>query len=113
MCQELSYLNEQNIRKNQGNEGTYTSHVTPKEVATVVRLVGKRCIVKCSLNVVTTALWDTGAQVSIVSHEWVLKNLRDAKLHTVETLLGVSELDLKAANDTALPYNGSKSRLWD
>lgn len=29
-----------------------------------------------------------------------------AEVHTVKTLLGVSELDLEAANGTDLPYNG-------
>jgi hypothetical protein len=79
----------------------------PKEGATVARLVGKKCTVKCLLNgVESTALWDTGAQVSIVSHDWLLKNLPKAELRTVESLLGASELDLKAANGTALPYDG-------
>ena len=54
----------------------------------------------------STALWDTGAQVSIVSQNWVTKNLPKAELHTVESLLGVSELELKAANGTFLPYDG-------
>ncbi len=55
---------------------------------------------------VSTALWDTGAQVSIVSHNWVIKNLPKAELRTVESLLGVSDLEFKAANGTSLPYDG-------
>lgn len=106
LCLELCYLNEWNCRKNQVNEGTYTCHLSPREGATVVHLVGNKCTVECSLNgVITTALCDTGAQVSIVSHDWVLNNLPEAEVRTVETL-GVTELDLKAANWTALPYNG-------
>ena len=54
----------------------------------------------------TTALWDTGAQVSIVSSAWLQEHLPKAKIQGVEELLGVNELELKAANGTALPYCG-------
>lgn len=54
----------------------------------------------------TTALWDTRAQVSIVSNDWICENLPDAKVQGVEELLGVNYFDLKAANGTALPYSG-------
>ena len=107
LCKDLSHLNEQNIINREVNKGTYVCHLSPKEGETVARLVGKKCTVKCFLNgVESTALWDTGAQVSIVSHDWVLKNLPKAQLRTVESLLGASQLDLKAANGTALPYDG-------
>jgi hypothetical protein len=107
LCKELSHLKEQNIINREVNKGTYVCNLSSKEGATVARLVGKKCIVKCFLNgVESTALWDTGLQVSIVSHDWVLKNLPKAELRTVESLLGASELDLKAANETALPYDG-------
>ncbi|CAB4027151.1 Hypothetical predicted protein, partial [Paramuricea clavata] len=89
------------------NNGTYVCHLSPKEGATVARLVGKKCSVKCFLNgVESTALCDTGAQVSIVPRDWVLKNLPKAQLRIVESLLRASELDLKTANGTALPYDG-------
>ncbi|CAB3994113.1 Hypothetical predicted protein [Paramuricea clavata] len=107
LCKELSHLNEQNIINREVNKGTYVCNLSPKEGATVARLVGKKYTVKCFLNgVESTALWDTGAQVSIVYHDWVLKNLPKAQLRTVETLLGASHLDLKAANGTTLPYDG-------
>ena len=107
LCKEHSHLNEQNIINREVNKGTYVCHLSPKEGATVARLVGKKCTVKCFLNwVESTALWDTGAQVFIVSHDWVLKNLPKAQLRTVESLLGASQLDLKAVNGTALPYDG-------
>ena len=36
----------------------------------------------------------------------MIKNLPKTEIQSVESLLGVSELDLKAANGTSLPYNG-------
>ena len=57
-----------------------------------------------SLNgVKTAALW---AQVSIVPIDWISKNLSDAKIQRVQGLLGINNLDLKAANVTALLYSG-------
>ena len=85
----------------------YACHLTPREDSAITRLVGKRCAVQCSLNgLKTTALWDTGAQVSIVSNDWICENLPNAKIQGVEELLDVNNLDLKAANRTALPYSG-------
>jgi hypothetical protein len=54
----------------------------------------------------TTALWDTVAQVSIVSSAWLQEHFPKAKIQGVEELLGVNKLELKAANGTALPYCG-------
>ena len=87
--------------------GVYACHLTPREDSAITRLVGKRCTVQCSLNgVKTTALWDTGAQVSIVSNDWICENLPNAKIQGVEKLLDVNILELKAANGTAVPYSG-------
>ena len=120
LCKELLELNQQKLRENFNNDGVYACHLSPREDAAITGLVGKRCTVQCSLNgVETTALWDTGAQVSIVSSEWIREHLPSAKIRGVEDLLGIKNLDLKAANGTALPYSGwteipdrKKPRLW-
>jgi hypothetical protein len=44
-----------------------------------------------------------GAQVSIASHEWVMKNFPDVKINPIEELLE-NNLDLKAANGSSIPY---------
>ena len=89
------------------DKGQYISHLTPKQHDTVVNLVGNRCIVKCLMNdIPTTALWDTGAQVSIISHEWVKENLGDIIIKPLEQLIGCTNLELKAANGTSIPYLG-------
>ena len=63
---------------------------------TVAKLVGKKCRVLCSLSGVTVeALWDTGAQVSIVSKSWLGENLTSLELRKIDELLGEGvELDL-------------------
>lgn len=57
-------------------------------------------------NVQTLALWDTGAQVSIVSKNWIAENLPTAESRRMDELLNDKELDLKAANDTEISYEG-------
>ena len=83
------------------------SHLSPQEHARVVRLVGRKCTVKCLLNgLETDALWDTGAQVSIISHGWLKQCLPGCDIRDIAELLGMDGLDLKAANGTDLPYEG-------
>ena len=62
---------------------------------------------KCLLNgVETKALWDTGAQVSIIPSNWVRKFYPGTDVRNIAELLGLGGLDLKTANGTDLPYKG-------
>ncbi len=71
------------------------------------KLVGKRCLVGASLGGVdTTILWDTGSQASIVGADWKRKHLSDVEVRPVKELLEENELDLLAANETDIPYEG-------
>ena len=54
----------------------------------VMGMVGSRCTVHCYLQgVYTKALWDTGAQVSIVPPSWMQRNLSDVQLRAIEELI--------------------------
>lgn len=74
----------------------------------VAQLVGKKCLVWFKINgVKTQALWDTGAQVSIMSEAWKTQNLPDAKINPISDLLNGDELlDLRAANGSEIPFQG-------
>lgn len=74
----------------------------------VAQLVGKKCLVWCQMNKCKTqALWDTGAQVSIMSHQWKSNNLPDLKVHPISDLLSSDELlDLRAVNGSEIPFQG-------
>ena len=86
--------------------GMYVSHRTPNQHTKVAKLVGKRCMVQCVMNnVQTQALWDTDAQVSIASKDWIAENLPTAESR-MDELLNDQGLDLKAANGTEIPYEG-------
>ena len=106
LCSAIKYLSNQEERDT-SDSGMYVSHLTPNQHAKVAKLVGKRCMVQCVMNnVQTQALWDTGAQVSIVSKDWIAENLPTAESRQMDELLNDKGLDLKAANGTEIPYEG-------
>ena len=89
------------------NAGFYTSHLTPKEDERVVKLIGGRCLLKCDLeNVDTKLLYDTGAQVSILSKPWLKENQINVSFRNISELLNEDELIIKTAIDTDIPYVG-------
>ena len=57
------------------NAGIFISHLTPKQHQKVVSLVGRRCSVKAKLKGKRAEiLWDTGAQVCIISASFIKRN---------------------------------------
>ena len=92
---------DNNAQRNPDN-GTYVSHLTPAEHSKV----GKRCMVHCQLNGQKVhLLWDTGAEVSLI--QWLDEHLPDLPLRNIESLLDDgTELDLKTANGSCMPYEG-------
>ncbi|KAJ8004171.1 hypothetical protein DPEC_G00156010 [Dallia pectoralis] len=57
-------------------------------------------------NCPVRALWDTGAQSSIVNNLWRLNHLPHTVVKPISELLGDETLTVFAANDTAIPYIG-------
>ena len=107
LCQAVSTLAEQKYREDRERSQAFVSHLLPKEHAQVIRLVGRKCTVKCLLNgVETEALWDTGAQVSIIPNNWVKRFSPGTDVRDIAELLGMVGLNLKMANGTDLPYKG-------
>lgn len=79
----------------------------PIQKTRVAQLIGKRCMVSCSVNGVPhQMLLDTGAQVTIVGRAWVEKALPDVKIQPLESLLAKQPLEISAANGTEVPYDG-------
>lgn len=68
----------------------------------------KKCLVWCKIDSVKTqALWDSGAQVCVVSETWKSQNLPDTKIRPISDLLNDNELlDLRAANGSQIPFEG-------
>ena len=54
---------------------SFQSRLSPKEESKVVKLIGSKCLVNCSLNdIPTETLLDSGAQVSAISESWFESN---------------------------------------
>ena len=84
----------------------FRSHISPSNHAKLVKLVGEKCEIRCKIeNKVTQSLWDTGAQVSVVSQKWLDEEVPEAKLRDVKELLD-EPLRIQAANKKSIPYNG-------
>ena len=63
-------------------------------------------MVDCQIGEVSTqALWDTGAQVSLLSLSWLNKHVKDYKLNDLESVLG-GKLEVEAVGGKRIPYEG-------
>ena len=68
--------------------GIYSTTLPRSEQDQVVQLIGEKCQVACKINdVARHVLFDTGAQVSFLSHKWLESNLPGAKILEVGKLL--------------------------
>ena len=84
----------------------FISHLTPKQALTIEYVVGKRCIVNCHFDgKEAEALWDTGAQVSIVSEHFLQHNFPGRNLRNISESIKC-ELNITAVNGTLIPYKG-------
>ena len=68
----------------------YVGHcyVQPSKKNKVAKLIGQRCLISCNLNKIRTdVLWDTGAQVSIVSKPWLNEHLPDMNVRLINEIV--------------------------
>ena len=101
--QELSRAEEANNSAHD-ESGHFISHLTPKQHSKLVDLVGNKCTVNCILNgKATEALWDTGAQVSIISGHFLDKTFPDLKVREISELIE-ADLSLTTANGSPIKY---------
>ena len=89
-------------------ETVFVSHLTPDQHQKVAKLVGKRSTGLCKMNgKIVEALWDTGAQVSITSKDWLENNFPDLQVKSIHCLLDCGqELEFSAANGIKIKYIG-------
>ena len=89
--------------------GVYSIYLSPKEKDKVIKLVGRKCIVRYQLeNLTTDCTYDTGAEVCLVPRKWLKENGLLSKVKPVEDLLdeGDAKLMLQSAIKTDIPYTG-------
>ena len=86
---------------------SFVSHVTPKVKQKLVQLVGERCMIECEIaGYVEDALWDTGAQVSLICEKWLAKLGIDLEIKSLESLIGAEGIKLSGAGGRNIPYLG-------
>ncbi|KAG7241586.1 hypothetical protein INR49_025506 [Caranx melampygus] len=74
---------------------------------TQITLLGKRCLVKCTLDgVAVDALWDTGAQATIINEGWRAKHLPHTVLRPLKDQSTSGKINLIAANGTPISIIG-------
>ena len=62
----------------------FKSHLQPAVHRKLIKLVGRRCEVRCKLNgLETKGLWDTGAMISGVSKNWLTERFPDMEIWDV------------------------------
>ena len=105
---ELSKPSQPKGKSDSEDNKIYVSHLTPCQQSKVFQLVGKRCTVDCLLNgKQVEALWDTGAQCSIIPKSLVNSLFEKPYIRPISELLDDSDnLKLTAANGSAIPYDG-------
>ena len=85
---------------------SFPAYLTPRQHSKLTKLVGRRCIVSCLLQgKKVDGLWDTGAQVCIISKSWNDAYLPYVPVRDISELLGERELDLQVENGTAFLYD--------
>ena len=107
LCTAISHLSiKAGVKMLNHSDSTFVTHLTPQQHATVEGLVGKRCTVKGEINGHSSeVLWLTGAQVSIMSNEFLRKKFPDVVVKDISELLN-NKLSLTAANGSEIPYIG-------
>lgn len=73
----------------------------------VAQLIGKKAILKCHIHgFAVTALLDTGAQVSMIDHNWKSKYLPEQTLRPLSEIVNGSDFSVSAVNGEPLPFEG-------
>ena len=100
--QQLTRLEEKEIK----DSCEFMTHLNSKEHQKVAALVGNKCVMTCKIaKRKFKALWDSGAQVSLLSLRWLQKNFPGMELKKLSTLLEQS-LQLEGVGGRIIPYSG-------
>ena len=84
----------------------FKSHLKPSVHRKLIRLVGRRCEVRCKLNgLETKGLWDTGAMISGISKSWLMSWFPELEVRDIRELLD-EPLDIRSANQGKMPFEG-------
>lgn len=114
LCDRIKQLEETKRPRPQSNRPVEepdgapgVGHLSARQRAKLVDLIGEKCVVDCSFNgVLTQAVWDTGSQVTMISEKWRRAHLPKVTVRNIEELLESNKLFGKAVNKTEIPFRG-------
>ena len=99
------YIRE--LEKLEASKWVFSVRQSPVRNTKLIRLIGEKPMLHCSLNDnPTMALWDTGAQVSMVSKEWVKEKMPNSEILSVPDFLDGDDIHLYAANSSTVGFEG-------
>lgn len=68
-----------------------------------MKVVGEKPLINCHLNdIKVKGLWDTGSMISLLEKKWLEEKFPSVETVSLENFLGVSNLNLRTANNTVL-----------
>lgn len=83
-----SHLAKEEIQRNKLPEVVKVDYLSAKQRKRLTQLIGKRKMVKCTFdNVPVTALWDTGAQATVINDSWKAEHLPNSTIRTLKASL--------------------------
>ena len=112
LCKAIKELSERthNTEKGLGDAqdmSVFSSHMTPKQQDYVAKLVGRVFCAVLLNDKLMEVLWDTGAQVSLISEDVLKSQLPSVQVRDISQLLDTQgSISLQAANGTDIPYCG-------
>ena len=107
ICKAISDLQVKRSQKKE-NIGVYNSLYTPKQRSQLVNLIGRKSTVNCFLSDINCKiLWDTGANISVMSKSYVRQKFSYLKIRELREILDSTEnFQVRWGNQRKLPYDG-------
>lgn len=106
ICKAIRKLESEEEKRCQEACDFSDSSLGPVRKKKLLRLIGDKCSVACHLNGhPCDALWDTGAQVSLIAKSWLEENECDFEIREISELVG-RDVRVKGAVGADIPYAG-------
>ena len=87
ICKSISDLTVKQSKKVE-NTGVYNSFYTPKQRIQLVNLIGRKSTANCFLfDINCKILWDTGANISVISKSYVRQKFPHLKIRELREIL--------------------------
>ena len=107
ICEAISDLTVEQSKKIE-NIGVYNSFYTPKQKSQLVNLIGRKSAVNCFFfDINCKILWDTGANISVISKSYVRQNFPCLKIRELREIVdNTDSFQVRWGNQRKLPYEG-------